>query len=268
MQQIENHKELTVLISCMNQENCDIIKRTNVQTDVVVVNQCNHDCLEEFDFTNKWGRVCHVKYICTTERGLSRSRNMAIKYADGDVCLICDDDEVLVDNYEEIILSKYKIYPSAIAISFKLIRDKNYSNKTGKLGFIQILRTSSVEITFNLGLIKYHGIHFDEKMGSGTGNGAGEEIMFLTSCRKTRSPMFFCPEIIAELNDLGESQWFRGYDKNYFRTHAWTIRRIMGSVVSILYLGYALIAHRSMYSKDIGLFDAIRSMIKGYFEHR
>ena len=45
--------------------------------------------------------------IYTTERGLSKSRNLAIANAKTDICLICDDDEIFVDNYEEIILNAY-----------------------------------------------------------------------------------------------------------------------------------------------------------------
>ena len=33
----------------------NIIQRSNIQTDVVVVNQCDKDCIEEWDFINKQG---------------------------------------------------------------------------------------------------------------------------------------------------------------------------------------------------------------------
>ena len=79
-----------ILISCMHEKDTSIIERSNVQSDVVVVNQCDLDSVEEFDFVNKKGKTCHAKFINTTERGLSRSRNMAICNAWGDVCLICD----------------------------------------------------------------------------------------------------------------------------------------------------------------------------------
>ena len=69
---------LTLLIACIHEKDTSIIERSNVQTDVVVVNQCDHDSVEEFDFVNKKGRTCLAKFICTTERGLSRSRNMAL----------------------------------------------------------------------------------------------------------------------------------------------------------------------------------------------
>ena len=96
--------KLILLISCMHEKDHSIIERSNVQTDVVVVNQCDKDSVDEFDFKNKKGETCHAKFINTTERGLSRSRNMAIRNAWGDVCLICDDDEWLSDDYADTII--------------------------------------------------------------------------------------------------------------------------------------------------------------------
>ena len=46
---------LNILISCMHQDK-NIIERSNVQSDVVVINQCNENKREEFTFTNKNGR--------------------------------------------------------------------------------------------------------------------------------------------------------------------------------------------------------------------
>lgn len=91
---------VTTLISCMYEKNANIIARSNIQTDVVVVNQCDYDSIEEFEFKNKKGVTCRAKFINTTERGLSRSRNMAIANSWGDICYMCDDDELLADDYE------------------------------------------------------------------------------------------------------------------------------------------------------------------------
>ena len=85
----------------MHQKDDSIIKKSNLQTDAVVVNQCDRDSIEDFFFLNKDNKRCHVIFISTTERGLSRSRNMAIKNAiDADICLLSDDDERFEDDYE------------------------------------------------------------------------------------------------------------------------------------------------------------------------
>ena len=44
----------------MHQKDASIIERTGVQSDVVVINQCDHNSIEEFDFINKKGKK-HLK---------------------------------------------------------------------------------------------------------------------------------------------------------------------------------------------------------------
>lgn len=261
---------LTLLIACMHEKDTSIIQRSNAQTDVVVVNQCDRDSVEEFNFVNKFGRTCHAKYINTTERGLSRSRNMAIRNAWGDVCLICDDDEWLEDDCEEKILKAYKEEPEAGLIVFALIRkDLTKSYPVGKksLGFKQILKTSSQQVTFSRNLLGEYGISFDEKMGSGTGNGGGEENKFMLDWRRAGAKMLYYPDIIATVNP-GESQWFKGYTPEFMRNMGWSTRRSMGSVVGFLYVVSFAVRHVHLYGENMSFMTCLKNILNGYFEHR
>lgn len=49
---------------------------------------------------------------------------MAIKMAKGDICLICDDDERLADDYVNKIIGAYRRHPNADIIAFNY-EDKN-----------------------------------------------------------------------------------------------------------------------------------------------
>lgn len=261
-----------LLISCMYQTDTTIIERSNVQSDVVVVNQCDYDLVEEFDFVNKKGRTCHAKFISTTERGLSRSRNMAIRNAWGDICQICDDDEVIADDAEDIIIRAYEENPDAGLIAFSLIRNdchKTYPERKGILGFKQVLQTSSLQITFSRSLMEQYGISFDEKMGSGTGNGGGEENKFMLDWRKAGAEMLYYPDVIATINP-GESQWFHGYDSRYFQNFGWTERRLLGSFLGMLYIFYWPIFRRKQYknSCSLSLFYILKYSLQGYFSKR
>lgn len=260
-----------LLISCMHQNDTSIIERSNVQSDAVVVNQCDHDSINEFDFVNKDGRTCHVKFINTTERGLSRSRNLAIRHAWADICLICDDDEILADDCEDSIIRAYSENPDAGLIAFALIRNDNgkqYPKERKMLGFKQILKTSSLQLTFSRNLIKKHGIMFDEKMGSGTGNGGGEENMFMFAVKKRKIKMLYYPHVIATVNP-GESQWFCGYNQRYFENLGWTDRRLFGPILGLIYLIYWPIFRRGEYAKDgVTTLQALKSSLRGYFSKR
>lgn len=258
---------LCVLISCMNQDK-NIVERTHVQTNVVVVNQCDVEDFEEWDFTNVDGKICHVKFISTKERGLSRSRNMAIRNAIGDVCLVCDDDEELADRYEAIICDSYDAYPNADIISFAFDRrDKSYSCSPAKHNIKTLLRTSSVEITFKLKTILDNDIIFDVEMGSGSGNGAGEENMFLMSCKRRGLKMYYVPGVIGRLLSA-DSQWFKGYTQTYFVNWGWSMRRILGPLMSIVYLFYWIPTHRYLYKKEITTLQVIKNFYKGWKDER
>lgn len=54
-------------------------------------------------------------------------------------------------------------------------------------------------------------------MGSGTGNGGGEENRFLLDCRKAGFKMFYIPKVIASIGK-GDSKWFKGYTENTLET--------------------------------------------------
>lgn len=260
--------KLVVLISCMYQNDTSIIERSNVQTDAVIVNQCDKDEILCFDFKNKNGENCHVKFISTKERGLSRSRNMAISNACGDICYICDDDELLEDNYEDIITKAYSSRPSCDILTFALHR-KNYiyPKKEKKVGIKDILKTSSVQITFKRDSIIRNNIMFDMQMGSGTGHGGGEENKFLMDCRRKGMGIYYIPEIIATVKSE-DSQWFHGFTEKYFKDTFWAARRSLGSPLALVYIFYWCL-YRSKYFKiEMSKIKMIKYSFMGFFEKR
>ena len=262
---------LVILISCMHEKDHSIIERSNVQTDVVVVNQCDKDSVDEFDFKNKIGETCHAKFINTTERGLSRSRNMAIRNAWGDVCLIADDDEVFEDAIEENIIKSFCNYPEASLIAFSLRWEDlsvRYPSKPMILRFKNLLQVSSVQICFRLKDVINNNLLYDEKMGSGTGNGGGEENRFMLDCRKSGFEMRYCPVIIATISK-GDSKWFKGYTEKYFRDRGWTSRRNFGFFMGFASIFYNAFNHRKSFTSDgLSFYCVLKNMIKGYFESR
>ena len=262
----ENEK-VCVLISCMNQTK-EIVNHTNVQSDVVVINQCNIDDVEEWCFRNKYDEQCYVKFISTTERGLSRSRNMAIRNCQSEICLVCDDDEVLADDYPEMIREGYSQYPDAGVIAFA-INDglHTFPSKAQKLGFKTILRSNSQQITFKREIINQKGISFDTKMGSGTGNGGGEEIKFLLDCRRNALKMYYHPNCITTVHQ-NESQWFHGYTDSYFVNFGWTSRRLLGPLVGFAYMTYFMLSHGDLIKKDNTVRSAFIHSLMGWRENR
>lgn len=82
--------QLEVLISCMNQKDTSIVQRSKLSGDVLIINQCEKEVQEQIYIGNQ-----RIRMVSTKQRGLSNSRNLAIHLSDRDICLLCDDDEVL-----------------------------------------------------------------------------------------------------------------------------------------------------------------------------
>ncbi len=264
--------KLVVLVSCMYQSDTSIIQRSNIQTDVVVVNQCNKDEIQEFDFNNKQGNKCHAKIICTTERGLSRSRNMAINNAWGDICLICDDDEKLDDNYENLIQNAYLAHEKENAILFiverkDLVKGKRHPIEEQKVKLKQLLQSSSVQVTFKREDIIKNKIEFDIMLGSGSGNGGGEDNKFLLDIRQKKLNIYYVPICIGCVLP-GDSLWFDGFTEQYMINRGWTTRRSLGSTLGFVYVIIFACRHLSSYRENMSFLKAFGLLMKGYFEKR
>lgn len=258
---------LEVLISCMNQADAAIIRRTKVQSNVLVVNQCSVNKEESFTFQNSREELCTANIFYTTERGLSRSRNMAVYKAKSDICLVCDDDETLEDDYVQTIVSAFEQNPTMDILTFKVHspRKLSYPSHRKKVGYIEAMKTVSWQIAFRRERIVEKGIRFDEKMGSGTGNGGGEENKFLFDCIKKGLKIQYIPEWIASVAQT-ESQWFKGFTNEFFYNKGWTNRRLLGLPLAWCYIIYFSIMRRNKYRKDNTFFNALYYQFKGTFK--
>lgn len=220
--------ELEVLISCMNLGEDDIVDRSRIYSSALIIDQCQKDELREYYINGQLYR-----HVCIPQRGLTKSRNLAISLSKGDICLLCDDDEVFCNGYMEEIIKAYSSLPQADVIIFQM---ENMPNKLGqkikKLSYLDLLKVSSWQISF---LRKRLGsVRFDENMGAGTGNGAEEEFKFLTDCRKAGLKIYYVPVKIARVEQQS-STWFKGYNKVFFVNRGNTTRYIMGPLLAFIY---------------------------------
>ena len=256
-----------VLISCMNEHASSIITRSNIQSDVLVINQCDRNAEEHITFRAKGGGMFQARFIHTTERGLSRSRNMAIKNAIGDICLLCDDDERLEDDYVSKIKAAFEKYPQNQIIAFRLKHSaKHFRNNTFKIGFLQTAKISSWQIAFKK-CIEILSTPFCEKMGSGSGNGGGEENKFLVDCLKKGLNIRYVPDLIASVAQT-ESQWFRGYDKVYWMNRGWSIKMIYGYGLGVIYIAYCTLWRNRNVDKQNSWWQISYWMLQGLCEKR
>ncbi|MGM9827049.1 MAG: glycosyltransferase family A protein [Muribaculaceae bacterium] len=255
----------------MNKEDSSIIKQSNIQSDVVVINQCDKNSIERFTFKNYKNEDCNAIFVCTTERGLSRSRNMAISYApDDSICVLGDDDEIFETTAQDEIVQSYETMPDCDVATFSLIRKdcgRVYPSKGYRVKLKNALYVNSLQITFKKNSILNAGIRFDVKMGSGTGNGGGEENKFILDCLKSKLRIQYFPINIATVLP-GESQWFLGFDAKYLENKGWSSKRILGPFWGLVYVVYSVFHLRKRYKEKLSMPAAFRAMVKGYYSKR
>lgn len=205
---------LELLVSTMMQTDFSLLGKMNIQTEAVVVNQCEQEQEQIIEYNKN-----RILWINTKERGLSKSRNMALRNSTADICVLADDDEVFVDGYEEVIKKAFVERPSFSVFRFKIIGIegvfKKYSRISRRLGYLGTLRISSVEIAFRRKAVTEHEIWFDELLGAGARFSMGEENAFVYHCLDNGMKTVYIPEIIAKLH-LKNSTWFYGFDREYF----------------------------------------------------
>ncbi|HCS67738.1 MAG TPA: glycosyl transferase family 2 [Oribacterium sp.] len=275
---------LEVLISCMHQKNLKLAERTGIHSYALLINQCpdenalaarkgsqesarhqtskaplsNQDELEMTGSAD--GRI---RMLRTSTRGLSRSRNLAIQHAIGEICLLCDDDEELDPSYEETILQAYERMPEADVICFRIKNQPSrLKQETQRLTKWTALRIASWQITFRRASIINRGILFDEDMGAGTGNGGGEEVKFLRDCIQAGLKAYYVPDSIGTVAQT-ESTWFQGFNRDFFYKRGVTNRYMLGLPISLAYALYYTIVKQKLYKSAVTPWQSFYYTVEG-----
>lgn len=208
--------KIEVLLSTMHQKDFSILKKCNIRTDAVVINQCDKDNLIEGE-----AEYGYVRMINTTERGLSNSRNMALENANGDICILCDEDVTYVDDYAKIVETAFMEIPDADVVVFNIERvaadgrsEEKRFQKIGKIPFYKSY--GSVHIAFKRERILEAGIWFNPKFGTGSNQYLmAEDALFFRSVHKCGLKAYVYPAVFASVTFDGSS-WFTGYHERYF----------------------------------------------------
>lgn len=253
-----------VLLAAMHLDDENYIDTLGIHTDCVVINQCDRESSKKVSHDTKAGAV-NVTYIETRERGLSKSRNMAVRNATGPVCMLCDNDVEYVDDYDRIVSDAYERFSADVIVFFikRPERSRPVFDRPRRMGYLSVLKIFSPEITFKLDAVK--DIRFDELFGAGAKYFMGEENLFLYECLKRRKKVMYVPEMIAKVREE-ESTWFKGYNDEFFVSRGANYAAMSRLFSPALILQFA-IRKRGLYSKNMTTSSAIRRMFEGRREY-
>ncbi len=255
--------KVEILLSCMNQQDGHLIEKSRITGDAVMVNQCGREAYREYPTEKGLARV-----FDSALRGLTKSRNLAIEKSQGDICMLSDDDEVFLPDYQERVRKAYEAYPQADVMVFQI---ENWKTSLGdaprQLKFPQTMKVSSVQLSFRRESLMKSGVRFDPLLGSGSGNGAEEELKFLLDCQKRGLKIYYVPVAVARL-EKSDSAWFAGFDEEFFYRRGGTTRYILGLPLAALYAVYYVAAKRSLYAGQLSPAKALKAVFRGIRDNR
>lgn len=255
---------LQLLISTMHQKDHTLLDKMQVTSDAVVVNQCDREGRETFDYNGH-----RILWIDTTQRGLSKSRNMAIANAQADICMLSDDDMEYHSDYVSTVLDAFDRLDGDI-ISFQVRgiekNFKNYSAQEKTVNFLQSMKIASVEIAFRRAAFVQKKIKFDERIGAGTEFLLGEENAMLAQCLKKGLKICYTPKEIADLH-IGDSTWFQGFDQKFFMGKGAGFAAMRTPFTSLLIWQWA-VRKRNFYGEGASILQAVKWMQQGKRKYR
>lgn len=169
-----------------------------------------HQVTNGYDYSNFINQFSvNVRYIISNEKGLSKSRNLALDNAIGDYVWIMDDDVLIHDRAYHYIMSLIKQNSNyGMFVVSHSHKDIEYISgvQCQNVSSISAANVSSIDMIINR--IRCGNLRFDERFGLGTGYSSGEEYIFtcnlIASKQKVLKSRFVCTyhPLISSGNDF------------------------------------------------------------------
>ena len=192
--------DIEILVSTMNRDSLNFIipmfpfaKFTDFN--ILIVNQTTEKKLLVADAPN-------LKVINSFEKGLSKSRNLALKNATKKILLIADDDVVFLPGFDQKIASSFNenVQASAICFQTRTFEDKpfrNYKKEKFWMNSKQVLWVLSIEIAIKKEAVSSRGIVFNEHFGLGAQFQDSESLFFLRRMLHSKLKILYSPKDIV-----------------------------------------------------------------------
>ena len=149
--------------------------------------------------------------INSTEFGLSKSRNLALKKCTTAIAIIADDDVVYKINFLDKIVNAYNKYTNAGLILFQIETfsgkpyKKNYPGADLKVSKRNRPPISSIEMTVKKSVLLQSNIFFNEYFGLGSYFQSGEEQLLFKELLKKNISVYHIPEFIVEHDEISSA---------------------------------------------------------------
>lgn len=256
--------KIEVLLATMFYEREDesFLEHMNIQTDIIIGNQCDSNKNEIFDCNGN-----KVTVLSRNERGVGRNRNTCLFYSDADIVIFADNDVVYYDGYGEKIKSYYSTHSDADMVIFNFkeqrdgeaIHDINTLNKKACLK--DITKFGTWAVTARRESILKKRISFSLLFGGGAKYGCGEDSLFLTDCYNMGLNIYLSDDTLGEVIHK-ESTWYNGITEKYVFDKGALFKAMSPKLCKIFILRHIL-KHRELYAQFGTVKDVFKVMLKG-----
>lgn len=251
---------LQVLVATMHQTDHSLLAKMNIQSDAIVINQCNRNEIEEFLFNGH-----RILWMSLNERGIGLSRNTALMRATADIILFADEDVRYVDGYPHMIKTAFEKNPSAdiLLLDLEAVGDVKQIEKPytySRIRWYKSMHYGAVHFACKRERLYSRGLSFNLLFGGGAKYSCGEDSIFLASALRAGLRVWTVPGYIGKVIH-GESTWFSGYTDKYFYDKGVLMGTIFGTMAYPLVI--ALFLKNGAQTKDYGLKKAIRKAFEG-----
>lgn len=252
--------KLQVLVATMHQTDHRLLERMNIQTDAIVVNQCDRNEVERFTF-----RGHDILWLSCNERGIGLSRNNALMRAWGDILLFADEDVIYEDGYAEIILDTFEKHPQNDLIVFNLQslnpdRPIPSVSEEYKLHWFNCLKFGACRVAVRTDAVRKANVFFSLLFGGGAKYQHGEDTLFVVQCLQRGMKGLASNEMIAAVKQE-ESCWFKGFDEKYFFDTGVLMKQCFGTMGYLLLI--LLLLKNGEQTQQVGLRRALKAGIRG-----
>lgn len=252
-----------VLASVMNQTLESIAGKMRLDSDAVIINQCDRLGFAEMEY-----RGHNVRFFSFPERGVGRSRNEAILRADGDICLFSDEDIVYEPGYADAIVNEFEKKPDADMILFNVTineeRRTYHISSRKRVHWYNCGRYGAVSFAVKRESLLASGVTFSLLFGGGARYSNGEDSLFLKEFMGKGYKVYTAPVTIGR-EESEESTWFSGYNEKFFRDRGVLYRYLYGRLARVMALRY-LLAHKKKLCSENSMKQAYRWMKDGMRE--
>lgn len=251
---------LQVLVATMHQKDHSLLERMNIQCDAIVINQCDRDEIERFQF-----RGHDILWMSLKERGVGLSRNTALMRATADILLFADDDIVYNDGYAEQVIQNFNNRSDMDMLIFRLestnpARPTKKEKNSHRLHWYNGLKYGAFRIAIRKDAIRQANVFYSLLFGGGAKYQSGEDSLFIQQCLRKGLRGYVLQETIGIVKQE-ETTWFKGHNEKYFYDKGVLMKQCFGIWAKPLLV--VLLAKNKRQTQELGLKNALEMAFKG-----